>query len=294
MPDRPAAPPRAARDIAIPSLFVLLWSSGFVGTKAGLLYAEPFTFLLIRFAAAAAILALIAFFVRAAWPTDRWLLGHLVVSGVLIHATYLGPNFWGASRGFPVGITALIGALQPILTALVAQRFLSERVRAIQWIGLVVGLVGIVMVLSDKIAFDWAYPIELAGILWGIVSLTLGTLYQRRFCARMNIWSGSAVQLGVASMVMLVAAWGVESFRVEWTPAFMLAVGWLVFLSVAIYALMHVLFLHGAAARVASLFYLVPPITSSALAILFGEHLGLLAILGMFIAIIGVVLAARA
>ena len=278
---------------AIPFAFVLLWSSGFIAAKAGLAHIEPFTFLLVRFGLAALLLGLIALLLRVPWPTDRGLLAHLIVAGALIHASYLGPNFWGASRGFPVGITALIGATQPILTALLAGRFLGERVGALQWTGLVVGFAGVVMVLADRIAFDRSLWVELIGVICGTVSLTVGTLYQKRFCARMNMFSGTVVQLATATALMLALALAFETLRIDAHPVAYVSIAWLVVLSVAIYMTMHLLFLRGAAARVASLFYLVPPITSTVLVMFFDEALGPLAIVGMAVAIVGVALATR-
>lgn len=290
-----AAParPDPLHGVLVPALFVLLWSSGFAACKAGVAHASGLSYLLIRFAAAAAILVVVSIALRASWPKTKaqWL--HLGVAGALIHAAYLGPNFWAASHGFPVGITALIGALQPLLTAVLAAAFLAEHVTRKQWIGLTLGLVGIVMVLDDRIAFDWSRPVELMWVAVGLVSVTVGTLYQKRFCGFQDLRSGPAIQLAAASVFIAIAHPFVEPFRVDWTPQFIVALAWLVFLSATLYGIMAALFKRGAATRVASLFYLAPPITSLALWFFFDEKLGALAMAGMAVTVAGVALAAR-
>lgn len=275
------------------AIFLLMWGSGFIACKAGLYYAEPLTYLWYRFAIAAMLLAVVAWVMRAPWPNSLARYGHLAVAGALVHALYLGPNFFAASRGFPVGVTALIGALQPILTAAIASRVLAEQVSPRQWIGLIVGLAGIMMVLSDKLAFDWSQPFELFLVGCGIVSLTVGTLYQKRFCGWMDLRTGTVVQLIVAALIMLVGASSLESFRVVWTVPFFTALSALVLMSVITYSLMHLLFLRGAASRVASMFYLVPPFTSTILYFFFGEDLGWLAVAGIAVTVLGVALATR-
>lgn len=284
-------PAVGTRTLAV--VFLATWGSGFIACKAGLYHAEPLTYLLLRFAAATVLLALIALATRAPWPTGGRQVLHLCIAGVLVHAVYLGPNFVAASRGFPVGVTALIGALQPLLTAVVASRFFGERVSRAQWAGLAIGLAGIVMVLSDKIAFDWGQPFELVLVGAGIVSLTLGTLYQKYYCGWMDLRTGTVVQTGAASVVMLAGVFAFESFGVRWTPVFVGALGWLIVLSLVTYGLMHVLFQRGAASQVASMFYLVPPFTSTILYLFFDEQLGWLAIAGIAVTVGGVAMAAH-
>ena len=278
----------------MPVFFVLMWSSGFLATKAGAAHSSATAFLLLRFAIAAAILTLVAIAMRAPWPKSRGEWGHLGVAGVLIHALYLGPNFYAASVGFPVGITALIGALQPLLTALLVSAFFGERVSPRQWAGLALGLVGIVVVLDDKIAFDWSHPVRTRdGGGRTRQPHASATLYQRRFCGFQDLRSGTAVQLMAATAVMALGLAFVVPYRIDWQPQFIAGLAWLATLSVVLYGIMHLLFLRGAAARVASLFYLVPPITSFMLWLGFGERLGPLAIAGMVVTIVGVALAAK-
>lgn len=277
----------------MPALFVLLWASGFVACKATVAHANGTSVLALRFSLAALVLLAYSFAVRAAWPRSAREWGHLLVAGTLIHATYLGPNFWAAGRGFPVGLTSLIGALQPLLTAILASGFMHETVSRRQWIGLGLGFAGIVMVLDDRIAFDWSHPLELAAVGVGLVSLTVGTLYQKRFCGFQDLRSGPAIQLAVGACVVSLGLVFVEPFTVEWTTQFTVGLAWLVILSATIYGMMAFLFRRGAASRVASLFYLVPPITSLVLWLGFGERLGPLAIAGLFVTVAGVALATR-
>lgn len=291
--DSAPAAPTPVHGPLLPTVFVLLWSSGFAACKAGVAHASGLSYLLWRFSLAALVLVAVSVVLRAAWPRTAAQWGHLAVAGTLIHALYLAPNFWAAEHGFPVGITALVGALQPILTAVLAGWFLAERVSGRQWLGLVLGLAGIVMVLGDRIAYDWSRPTDLAFVAFGLVSATVGTLYQKRYCGFQDLRTGPAVQLAAAAIVVACVHPFVAPYRVEWAPGFVWGLAWLVFLSATIYAVMAVLFKRGAAARVASLFYLVPPVTSFILWLFFDEQLGTLALAGMAVTVLGVSLATR-
>lgn len=277
----------------VPVVFVVLWSSGFLACKAALVDSGPFTLLLLRFGLAGVLMAAIAAAFRAPWPATRREALHIVVAGILMHATYLGPNFYAVSRGVPVGINALVGALQPLLTAVLASRFLGERVGPLQWAGLLLGIGGIVMVVFDRIAFDLALWPEFLGTLVALVSITVGTLYQKHFCPRMDLRSGPALQFAASTAVVALPVLLIEGWQVRWTGSFALALGWLVLLSATIYAILIWLFRRGASTRVASLFFLVPPVTSAAAWLLFGERLGPLAFAGMVVTVVAVALATR-
>lgn len=287
----------AAREPAwvplVPVVFVVLWSSGFVACKAALVDSGPFTLLFLRFLLAAAVMAAIAVLWRAPWPASRREAGHVVVAGILMHALYLGPNFYAVSRGVPVGMNALVGALQPLLTAVLASRFMGERVGPLQWVGLLLGIAGIAMVVFDKIAFDLALWPEFLGTLVALVSITVGTLYQKHFCPRMDLRSGPAIQFAAATVVTAVPLLLFEQWRAEWTLNFAVSLGWLVALSGTIYGILIWLFRRGAATRVASLFFLVPPVTSASTWLVFGERLGPLALAGMVVTVVAVALASR-
>lgn len=281
----------------MPALFVLLWSTGFIGAKFGLPYAEPFTFLALRFALVIALLAGVALATRAPWPSDRRLIGHLAMSGILVHALYLGGVFAAIHRGLPSGLTALLVGLQPVLTALVAGRLLGETVSGRQWLGLMLGLAGVALVLSTRLSgirldgFGWD------GVAFALVALfgiTAGTLYQKRHCTGMDLRTGAVVQYLGAGALMLPAALAFETMRITWTGDFIFALAWLVLvLSVGAISLLMTLIRLGEAARVASLFYLVPPVTALMAWGLFGETMSMIGLLGLALAAIGVALVVR-
>jgi drug/metabolite transporter (DMT)-like permease len=281
----------------MPALFVLLWSTGFIGAKFGLPYAEPFTFLALRFALVIALLAGVALVTRAAWPSDRRLIGHLMVSGILVHALYLGGVFAAIHRGLPSGLTALLVGLQPLLTALVAGKLLGETISGRQWLGLMLGLAGVALVLSTRLAgirldgFGWD---GIAFALLALFGITAGTLYQKRHCTGMDLRTGAVVQYAGAAMIMLPAALTLETMRIQWAGDFIFALAWLVLvLSVGAISLLMTLIRLGEAARVASLFYLVPPVTALMAWGLFGETMSVIGLLGLALAAIGVALVVR-
>ncbi|AWR85260.1 DMT family transporter [Meiothermus taiwanensis] len=281
-----------------PIIFVLLWSTGFVGAKFGLPYAEPFTFLWVRMLIVAGLLTALAGLLRSAWPRGWALNLHIGVSGLLLHAGYLGGVFFAISRGMPAGLAALIVGLQPILTALLAQPLLRERVGMVQWAGLLLGFVGVGLVVGEKALGARVLPIEpsaFAAIVLALFSTTLGTLYQKRFAVQMPLIGGTVVQYLAAAVGLFVLAllFG-ETMQIQWTPQFILAMAWLVLvLSVGAILLLMYLIRHNSASRVASLFYLVPPATALEAYFLFGERLGGLALLGMGLAALGVALVVR-
>lgn len=290
----------AALLASMPVLFVALWSTGFIGAKFGLPHAEPFTFLFIRFVLTLALLIPLVKLTGGLWPESWRLRGHIAVSGMLVHGAYLGGVFYGIYLGMPAGLTALLVGLQPLLTATLAGPLLGERITAIQWLGLALGLIGIAMVLGSKLdpgaALFQGFGLQaLACVLVALAGITLGTLYQKRFCTGMPLLSGTVVQYLAAGTLLGLGALLLEERHVEWTPTFMLTLGWLVLvLSIAAILLLMALIRRGEASRVASLFYLVPPVTALQAWWLFDERLPLIALIGMVITIVGVVLAVRA
>ncbi|MBL8660304.1 MAG: DMT family transporter [Rhodospirillales bacterium] len=279
----------------MPATFVVLWSTGFVGAKFGLPYAEPFTFLLIRFFCAAAILGVAAVVVGAPWPRDPAQIGRIAAAGLMIHGIYLGGVFSSIAAGVPAGIAALIVGLQPLLTAVAAPAYLGERVSRRQWLGFGLGFVGVLLVVANKLSLR---PADIAGAGWAVAALagmTAGTLYQKRHGAGMHICTGSAIQYATVGLAYVPIALFTETMRVEWTGAFVFALGWLILvLSIGAISLLYLLIRRGAAARVASLFYLTPAVTAALAWMLFGETLGPPAIAGMAVAAVGVALVTRA
>lgn len=284
----------------MPALFVLLWSTGFIGAKFGLPYAEPFTFLFIRFALTLALLIPLVVVLRSSWPQGGRLWAHIGVSGMLVHGAYLGGVFYGIRLGMPAGLASLLVGLQPLLTAALARPLLNERLASVQWMGLGLGLVGIVMVLGSKLdpgrgeLFQGFGLGALASVMLALVGISCGTLYQKRYCTGMPLMSGTVVQYLSAGALLGLGALLFEERSVAWTPTFMLTLGWLVLvLSIAAILLLMALIKRGEASRVASLFYLVPPVTALEAWWLFDEALPPIALLGMAIALTGVVMVAR-
>lgn len=278
---------------AYPLLFVFLWSTGFIGAKFGLPYAEPLSFLLTRYGLVIVLMLAIALLTRAPWPKDpaQWL--HIGVSGVLVHAFYLGGVFVAIGHGLPAGITALVVGMQPLLTACSAGWLLGEKVSARQWGGLAMGFVGVALVVSGKLG-DGALGPMLLPALVALLAITAGTLYQKRFCARFDLRTGSVIQFVPTAMVTAIAVALFEDFRIDWTGEFLFALGWLVLvLSLGAISLLNLLIRNGSAVNVASLFYLTPPTTALIAWAVFGETLTPVAVLGMAVAVGGVYLVAR-
>jgi drug/metabolite transporter (DMT)-like permease len=278
---------------AAPVLFVLLWSTGFIGARYGLPYIEPLTFLAVRMAFVVLIMAAIAIIGRARVPDAREV-QYALVAGSLVHGLYLGGVFTAISQGVPAGISALIPGLQPILTSTIANRFMGERVTGIQWFGLVLGLLGVVLVIHDR-------DIILAGSLLGwiasflsLIGITLGTLYQKRYCGAIDWRTGNLVQYIGAAVLFALGAFAFETREIHWSGELIFALAWLVLvLSIAAVGLMYWLIRRSAATGFASLFYLVPAVTALFAFLLFGERLDGVSIFGMAICAGGVVLANR-
>ena len=277
-----------------PFLFIFLWSTGFIGAKYGLPYAEPLSFLLIRYGLVIALMTVIALATRAPWPKDPKQLVHIGVSGVLVHAVYLGGVFVAIKHGLPAGVTALVVGMQPLLTALGAGWLLGEQVSGRQWSGLALGFVGVGLVVSGKFGEAALGPM-LVPALVALLGITAGTLYQKRFCAQFDLRTGSVIQFVPTAIVTAMAVALFEEFRIEWTPDFIFALGWLVLvLSLGAISLLNLLIRSGSAVNVASLFYLTPISTAVIAWVIFGEKLTLTAAIGMLLAVSGVYLVARA
>ena len=276
-----------------PAMFVLLWSTGFIGAKFGIPHADPLTFLLVRYLSVLALMLPLAWWARAPWPADAGMVFHLAVSGILIHGVYLGGVFVSLAHGLPTGIVSLLVGLQPLLTALLAVSFLRERVWPVQWLGLVLGLAGSAIVLSGRMDASSV----LTGVptaLLALLGITVGTLYQKRFCPRFDWRSGASIQFLAALIATLPVALLTEPLRVEWTGEFVFALAWLVFvLSIGAIGLLNHLIRAGSAVQVASLFYLVPPSTALIAWFAFGESFTLLQTAGLVVAVTGVALVRR-
>ena len=265
---------------ATPALFVVLWSTGFVGTKYALAGAEPLTYLAIRMVVVVALMAVVVAIARPRWP-DRAGIGHSVVAGLLVHGFYLGGTAIAIAHSIPAGLSALIPGLQPILTSTLASRFLGEKVTPLQWTGLLVGLGGVALILHGRpMTGDAGWGWLASGM--SLVSITLGTLYQKRFCGDIDWRAGNTVQFLAALALYALGAFAFESRVVTWSVDFVLAVLWLaVVLSIGSIGLLYWLIRRQGVTQVASLFYLVPAVTALMAFALFGERLNATAIAGM-------------
>ncbi len=276
-----------------PYLFIFIWSSGYLAAKYGLPYAEPLTFLSLRYLAVIAMMLLLALAAGAAWPATPGGFFHIALAGVLMHAGYLGGVWCAIKLGMPAGVAALIVNTQPILTA-VCSRSLGERVAARQWLGLVLGLVGVVLVLSSKISTSGLSADSIVLALLALVSMTVGLLYQKHFCPSFDARTGQVIQFTASLAVTLPLALVFEDNAIEWTPEFIAALSWSVLVLSGIgISLLFVMIRNGAATKVTSYMYLVPPVTALLAWLMFDERFGMPALCGMLITIIGVALVVR-
>ncbi|MBN9599844.1 MAG: DMT family transporter [Afipia sp.] len=274
---------------AAPAVFVVLWSSGFIGTKYALSGAEPLTFLTIRMVYVCVLLAVIVAVIRPAWPRGADI-GHSIVAGLLVHGFYLAGVAIGIYHSVPAGLSALIPGLQPILTSTLANRWLGERVTLLQWAGLVLGLSGVLLVLHTRsMTGDIGWGWFATGV--ALVSITIGTLYQKRYCSRIDWRTGNLVQFTACGVMYALGALLFETREVIWSTEFILGVSWLVIaLSIGSISVLYWLIRRAAATQVASLFYLVPATTALMAYVLFDERLEWLGIVGMAICAAGVFL----
>jgi drug/metabolite transporter (DMT)-like permease len=276
--------------LVAPGLFVILWASGFIGAKLGLPYAEPLTFLFLRMIGAVLLLGVFVLLTRPSWPDRNGVLDSCV-TGVFMHALYLGGVYVSIAFGLPAALSALLVGLQPLLTSTIANRLLGERVVARQWGGLVLGLVGIYLVVQDKATTGGATPLAWVAAIVALISITFGTIYQKRFGGGIDWRPGMLIQYSAAGVFFALGAMAFETSTVHWTPEFLFALSWLVFvLSFGAIWLLYFLIRRAAATRVVSLFYLTPPVTALMAWTLFDERLAQLAIIGMLLCVIAVFL----
>lgn len=276
--------------VLVPLLFVALWSTGFIGAKYGLPAAEPFTFLGVRMLLALGLLGALIPFFRVRWPRRAGDYLHIAVVGLLIHGIYLGGVFSAIYRGVDSGLSAVIVGLQPLVTVLISALWLNEHLGRLKLLGMATGFIGIVTVIADR-------GIGIGGVdatgLWlcvaSLLAISLGTIYQKRYCTGFDLLPGVLVQYLAAAAFYWAAALLLEQRDIYWTPRFVFALGWLVLvLSLGAVLLLMWLIRHGESGRVASLFYLVPPLVTLEAWILFDERLTLVAVGGIGLCVAGV------
>jgi drug/metabolite transporter (DMT)-like permease len=278
---------------AFPALFVLLWSTGFIGAKLGLPYADPLIFLELRFLLVLAILLPLCWAFKAPWPSRRRVV-QMAVSGGLLQAGYLGGVFASLHHGMPAGVSALVTGMQPVLTAVLGSWLLRETVSARQWLGFILGMAGVLLVVGDRIVVEHLGPAAVGLSVFALLSITLGTLWQKRHGAGVDLRTGAAIQFMAAAVILAPFAM-LEGGEVRWTGEFVFALGWLVVvLSFGAIFLLLTLIRRGRATQVSSLFYLVPPTTALIAWPLFGETYSLSAAVGMALAMLAVWLVMKA
>ncbi|ALN74393.1 DMT family transporter [Aureimonas sp. AU20] len=279
-----------------PAVFVLLWSTGFVGARYAMPHAEPFTFLALRFALALILLLPVGWvLVRASGGVPLRPLAHATFAGSLIHGVYLGGVFYAVRHGLPAGIVALVAGLQPFLTAVIARVALGEKLTRRHQVGLLIGLVGVFLVVAPKLGTGAAFGARtLVPALLGVAAIALGTVWQKRFVTGLDLRVGAAAQYAGALVPVLVAALASETMHIDWTAELVLSLLWLTLaLSIGAVLLLLLLIRNGSVSSVASLFYLVPSVTAFMAFVLFGERLTPIQLLGMVVAAAGVWLATR-
>lgn len=278
-----------------PGLFVLLWSTGFIVARYGTRDAGPFTFLTVRMFISAGILWVIAAALRAP-RIGRHHVSSSAIVGVFMHATYLGGTFFAISRGLPSGVSALIAGLHPVVTSFVGHWLLKERLRFLQWVGVLCGLAGVVAVLIERSSVKSASvtAVTVIAMTVAVVGMATGTVVQRSRGREMPLLRGTAIQYVAAGVVLIPLAVIDEGWKMQMTWRNTASLAWAVgVLSIAAVLLMMVLLARHAAAKVSSLFFLTPALSTIEGAVLFSERLGLLAVVGLFVALVGVWLTQR-
>ena len=284
---------KAKSTFALPMVFVVLWSTGFIGARLGLPWSEPMTFLGMRFLFVATVLAALIPFVGTGWPTWRQL-WQQSATGFFNHVLYLGGVFYSIELGLEAGLSALIVGLQPIAIALGAGLVLGERLSLMQWTGMALGLAGVALIVIRKLdagVGDW---LSIAPSFIGLIGLSLGSVLQKRWSGTTPMLPGNMVQFAFSGLVCALIALVFETGAITWNTEFTIAMVWsIVVLSFGALTLYYILIRRGAASRVASLFFLVPPVTALFAWFLFDETLGPLELLGMAVAAIGVLIVLR-
>lgn len=280
-----------------PSLFVILWSTGFIGVKYGIPYAPPFYFIAIRMAIAALLLFIAIAFLRKSQPITRPIIWPSTMIGLTLHGAYLGGCFFAVSRGMPAGVAALIVSLQPVLVSLFAARYLDEPLNARAIFGLILGLVGLFVVVIPRVNSSGTTQISLIAIAASVIGLfggTAGTILQKKYGGAIPTLAGTSIQYAATAGVLLILALIFEQPHIQWTPKFIGALTWLVLaLSFGAILLLFFLLSQGSAASVSSLYYLVPAATAIEAYFFFDEHISPVSLLGTLITVVGVWLVVR-
>ena len=281
-----------------PALFVLLWSTGFTGIRYGIPYAPPFTFIAIRMAIASVLLALISLAITKRFTHDLPTIGKSVLVGMTIHGAYLGGCFYGVKQGMPAGITALICSLQPVLVSVFSSIFFQEKLSPRKWLGLGLGLAGLILVIAPKLEGSGDQVLPTAGVIAVFIALlggTSGTLLQKKFGSGVEVLSGTSWQYVATGILMGSLAFIFEGDQsITWNASFIFSLTWLIVaLSIGAILILYYLLARSSASSVSSLYYLVPAVTAIEAYFLFGEKIGLVTAVGTLVTIAGVALVVR-
>ena len=281
-----------------PALFVLLWSTGFTGIRYGIPYAPPFTFIAVRMAIASVLLALISLAITKRFMHDLPTIGKSSLVGVTIHGAYLGGCFYGVKQGMPAGITALICSLQPVLVSVFSSIFFQEKLSPRKWLGLGLGLAGLILVIAPKLQSSGEQGLPTAGVIAVFIALlggTSGTLLQKKFGSGVEVLSGTSWQYVATGILMASLALIFEGDQsITWNASFIFSLTWLIVaLSIGAILILYFLLARSSASSVSSLYYLVPAVTAVEAYFLFGEKIGLVTAVGTLVTIAGVALVVR-
>jgi len=278
-----------------PALFVLLWSTGFTGIRYGIPYAPPYTFIAIRMAFASVLLALISLAITRHFKYDKATIGKSALVGLTIHGAYLGGCFYGVKQGMPAGITALICSLQPVLVSVFSSLFFGEKLTHRKWLGLSLGLAGLILVIAPKLEGSGDQALPTAGVIAVFIALlggTSGTLLQKKFGSGVEVLSGTSWQYVATGILMGSLALIFEGEQsITWNASFIFSLIWLIVaLSIGAILILYFLLARSSASSVSSLYYLVPAVTAVEAYFLFGEKIGLVTAVGTLVTIAGVAL----
>jgi len=276
----------------IAPIFVFLWSTGFIIARYSMPYAEPMTVIFIRFGSVVLCMLPVVLIWRAPWPSRSQII-HIAIAGALLQAGYVGGVWAAVKEGMSAGLTALIVGLQPILTAWFAA-WIAEKVTPKQWLGLILGLLGVGLVVWAKLSLTGMSHLSLVFIVVALLSITMGTLYQKKYCAQFDLRTGSVIQFAASAIICLPLMFLFETREIIWAPELILSLIWAVLaLSIGAISLLFVMIRNGEATRVTSLMYLTPPTTAIMAWLLFNEPITWTIILGIAITMSAVVLVNR-
>lgn len=276
----------------IAPIFVFLWSTGFIIARYSMPYAEPMTIIFIRFGSVVLCMLPVVLIWRAPWPNRSQII-HIAIAGALLQAGYVGGVWAAVKEGMSAGLTALIVGLQPILTAWFAA-WIAEKVTPKQWLGLVLGLLGVGLVVWAKLSLTGMSHLSLVFIVIALLSITMGTLYQKKYCSQFDLRTGSVIQFAASALICLPLMFLFETREIVWAPELILSLIWAVLaLSIGAISLLFVMIRNGEATRVTSLMYLTPPTTAIMAWLLFNEPITWAIILGIAITMSAVILVNR-